>query len=122
MDPDEALRAQAALDVMVVPRIDARVTRLVTPLKPVEAMALGVPVIASDLPALRELVDDGRAGTLIPPGDPAALADAIMSLDKDAELREACVRAGREEVESRRTWGHNAEVYRALYARLGALS
>ncbi|NYJ36189.1 glycosyltransferase involved in cell wall biosynthesis [Nocardiopsis aegyptia] len=122
VDPDEALRAQAALDVMVVPRIDARVTRLVTPLKPVEAMALGVPVIASDLPALRELVDDGRAGTLIPPGDPAALADAIMSLDKDAELREACVRAGREEVESRRTWGHNAEVYRALYARLGALS
>ncbi|KOX15963.1 glycosyltransferase family 4 protein [Nocardiopsis sp. NRRL B-16309] len=122
VDPDDALRAQAALDAMVVPRIDARVTRLVTPLKPVEAMALGVPVIASDLPALRELVVDGRAGSLVPPGDPAALADAIMSLDKNEESREERVRAGREEVASRRTWGHNAEIYRTLYGRLGALS
>lgn len=120
--PQEALRAQAALDAMAVPRVDAQVSRLVTPLKPVEAMALGVPVIASDLPALRELLADGRAGTMVPPGDAAALAEAISRLRRDDNLREKQVRAGREEVMARRTWARNAAVYRVLYRRLGALS
>ena len=77
VSPKEALRAQAALDVMVVPRLDRRVCRLVTPLKPVEAMALGIPVVASDLPALRELLDDGNSGTLVPAEAPQALAEAV---------------------------------------------
>jgi glycosyltransferase involved in cell wall biosynthesis len=50
--PAVARDAVDALDVLCVPRIDAPVCRTVTPLKPVEAMALGVPVVASDLPAL----------------------------------------------------------------------
>lgn len=54
--PDEALQAQDAIDIFACPREDLRVCRLVTPLKPVEAMALGKPVVLSDLPALSELV------------------------------------------------------------------
>lgn len=121
VDPDEALQAQAALDAMVVPRVDVGVTRLVTPLKPVEAMAYGVPVVASDLPALRELLADGRAGTLVPPGDASSLADAITRLRKDETLREEKVAAALEEVREHRTWSRVVEVYRDLYGRLGAL-
>lgn len=120
--PDQALRAQAALDVMAVPRLDRRVCRLVTPLKPVEAMALGTPVVASDLPALRELLDDGRAGTLVPPEDPAALAEAVAALVEDPELRRQQTKAAREQVLATRTWARNAEVYRDLYEHLGVRS
>src|SRR5690606_7453435 len=74
--PEEALQAQDAIDIFVCPREDLRVTRLVTPLKPVEAMALGKPVVLSDLPALSELVGSDGAGELVAPGDPAALAEA----------------------------------------------
>lgn len=72
-----------ALDLVCVPRLDREVARAVTPQKPVEAMALGRPVIMSDLPALREVAgargDDGL-DALVPPEDPAALARAIASL------------------------------------------
>ena len=119
--PEDALRAQAALDVMVVPRLDRRVCRLVTPLKPVEAMALGIPVVASDLPALRELLDDGDSGILVPPEDPQALAEAVARLMEDTALRRQQVKAAREQVMTTRTWERNAEVYRDLYTRLGAI-
>ena len=74
VDRAAALQWQRALDVFVVPRRDREVTRSVTPLKLAEASACAVPVIASDLPALAELVDDGVTGLLVPPSDPAALA------------------------------------------------
>ena len=57
----EVVAQHRAIDVFCVPRHDLPVTRLVPPLKPVEAMALGRPVVASDLPPLREIVTDGRA-------------------------------------------------------------
>ncbi len=119
--PDEALRAQAALDVFVAPRTDERVCRLVTPLKPVEAMALGVPVIASDLPALRELLAGGEAGLMVSPGDVAALVDALERLHDAPRLRADLAKAGRDEVAGGRTWPRVAQVYRDLYKRLGAL-
>src|SRR5699024_5250268 len=122
VSPKEALRAQAALDVMVVPRLDRRVCRLVTPLKPVEAMALGIPVVASDLPALRELLDDGNSGTLVPAEDPQALAEAVGVLMEDTALRRQQVKAAREQVLTTRTWERNATVYRALHTELGATS
>ncbi|GAB3205902.1 glycosyltransferase family 4 protein [Marinactinospora endophytica] len=118
--PDEALRAQAALDVFVAPRADQRVCRLVTPLKPVEAMALGTPVVASDIPALREVLAEGRAAVLVPPGDAGGLAEALLRLRGDPGLRARLVSAGRAEVTGRRTWPRVARTYRELYERLGA--
>ena len=84
----------AALDVFVVPRRDVRVARLVTPLKPLEAMAAGRPVVASDLPALAEIVRDGVTGRLAAPGDAAALAGTIEPLVYDAAVRSRLGRDG----------------------------
>jgi glycosyltransferase involved in cell wall biosynthesis len=111
-------RYHAALDVFVVPRRDERVCRLVTPLKPVEAMAGGRPVVASDLPALRELVTDGKTGVLVRPDDPAALADGLARLVGDGALRSTLGAAAREVVAQSRTWARNAERYRAAYQAL----
>jgi glycosyltransferase involved in cell wall biosynthesis len=116
--PDEALQAQAAIDIFVCPREDLRVCRLVTPLKPVEAMALGKPVVLSDLPALSELVGSDGAGLLVPPGDPEALAKALAGLSGDPERRRAMGEAGRAEVSAKRTWSRVAETYRDLYRSL----
>jgi len=113
--PEEALQAQAALDIFVCPRLDLRVTRLVTPLKPVEAMALGKPVVLSDLPALAELLGGSEAGLLVRPGDPEALADAIAELRDDPKRRAAMGEAGRAEVAAKRTWSRIAETYREVY-------
>ncbi|WP_449063189.1 glycosyltransferase family 4 protein [Planomonospora algeriensis] len=113
--PDEALQAQAAIDIFACPREDLRVCRLVTPLKPVEAMALGKPVVLSDLPALSELVGSEGAGLLVPPGDPEAFADAVAGLREDPARRALMGEAGRAEVAAKRTWSRVAETYRDLY-------
>lgn len=116
--PEEALQAQDAIDIFVCPREDLRVTRLVTPLKPVEAMALGKPVVLSDLPALSELVGSDGAGELVAPGDPAALAEALGALAQDPAKRAEMGEAGRAEVAAKRTWSRVAETYQALYRTL----
>ncbi|MEW9527509.1 glycosyltransferase family 4 protein [Microbispora sp. NPDC049125] len=116
--PDEALQAQAAIDIFVCPREDLRVCRLVTPLKPVEAMALGKPVVLSDLPALSELVGGDGAGLLVPPGDAAALAKALAALRDDPERRRTMGEAGRAEVAAHRTWSSLARTYRQIYGSL----
>lgn len=117
----EASRAQAlcsALDVFAVPRLDRPVTRLVTPLKPLEAMALGCPVLASDLPALRELTAGGTAAALVHPGDPYALAAQLIALAQDPAWRLELAAAGRDAVAEGWTWSRLACVYTQLYGLL----
>ena len=57
---------------------------------------MGLPVVATSIYGLRDAVDDGRTGLLVPPGQPAALADAIQRLAGDKALRLTMGRAGRE--------------------------
>ncbi|MBM4020036.1 MAG: glycosyltransferase family 4 protein, partial [Planctomycetes bacterium] len=63
-----------------------------------EAMAAGVPVIASDVAGVRDLLEDGRAGVIVPPGDAAALAAAIRRLWNDEAARRRLAAAGRDAV------------------------
>lgn len=107
-----------ALDVFVVPRKDLDVTRAVTPLKPVEALASARPVVGSDLPALREIIDDGGNGILAPAEDPRELAQAISTLLSDAGYRAALGQAGRAAVLAGRTWAANAKALTTRYAGL----
>ncbi|MFF2621998.1 glycosyltransferase family 4 protein [Oerskovia jenensis] len=111
---EQAPRYTAALDVLLVPRRADRVTRLVTPLKPVEAMAIGRPVVASDLPALAEVLDAPRGGLLVDPDDVAGWADAVESLHDDRALYRRLVATGRS-VARERTWERAADTYDHVY-------
>jgi glycosyltransferase involved in cell wall biosynthesis len=107
-----------ALDVFVVPRKDLDVTRAVTPLKPVEALASARPVVGSDLPALREIKDDGGNGLLAAAEDPRELAHAISTLLSNESYRVEMGRSGRAAVLAGRTWAANATNLAARYAQL----
>ncbi|MGH3386853.1 MAG: glycosyltransferase family 4 protein, partial [Nocardioidaceae bacterium] len=115
----EVAAYHAAIDLFCVPRADLPVCRLVTPLKPLEAMAIGRPVVASDLPPLREIVDPGHTGALVTPGDAVALAGAIEPLLYDSDDRFRMGAAARHWVAEHRTWDTAAVRYREIYDRLG---
>lgn len=112
---DRVRHHHAALDVFAVPRLDERVCRMVTPLKPVEAMAGGLPVVASDLPALREIVEPGVSGELIPAGESARLADVLTNLAYSHQKRTSYGQAGQERVGANRTWTEAAYRYSQAY-------
>lgn len=107
-----------AMDVFAVPRRDERVCRVVTPLKPVEAMAGGLPIVASDLPALREIVEPGVTGELIPAGQSVCLADVLSKLSYSHKTRTSYGCAGRSVVEEERTWAGAAYRYDVAYRGL----
>jgi glycosyltransferase involved in cell wall biosynthesis len=120
--PMSQVRAyHAVLDAFVVPRTPDRVCQLVTPLKPVEAMASGLPVVVSGVRALSEIVNDKVTGLVSAPLDATALADALSGLLDSPELRAELGANAREWVARDRTWAHNAARYREAYERLGAL-
>src|SRR6185295_7409878 len=77
---DEVELYYALIDILAYPRKAMRLTELVTPLKPLEAMAQRKLVVASNVGGHRELIEDGVTGTLFPAGDPQAIADALDGL------------------------------------------
>lgn len=86
-----------------------------------EAMACGVPVVATTAGAFPEVIDDGVTGLLVRPADAAALADAIARLMGDAALRRRMGEAGRSRIEEHFTWRQTALKTAALYEEvLGA--
>ncbi|WP_309131149.1 glycosyltransferase family 4 protein [Brevibacterium sp.] len=113
----EAIEYQLGLDAIVVPRKDEPVCRLVTPIKPIEAMGLARPVVISDLPALRELVPDS-AGLCVSPEDPGELADALSQLACDHSARLKFGRNGREHVLGTRRWKDIGRRYGQTYSHL----
>jgi glycosyltransferase involved in cell wall biosynthesis len=87
------------------------------PISILEAMAAGLPVVASDVGGVRELVADGATGLLVPAGDPDALAAALQRLRADPELRRRLGAAGRERVAERFTLSALRTAHLELYAR-----
>ena len=118
--PEQARLYHLALDVFVVPRKDSAVTRAVTPLKPVEALASARPVVASDLDALREIVHDGVNGRVTTAEDPERLAEVLLELLEDEGLRLQLGAAGRQYVLATRTWQANARAYGRTYENLAS--
>ncbi|MEI7968838.1 MAG: TIGR04063 family PEP-CTERM/XrtA system glycosyltransferase [Betaproteobacteria bacterium] len=106
------------VDVLTYPRLPMRLTELVTPLKPLEAMAQGRLLVASDVGGHRELIRDGQTGLLFRAGDARDLARAVTAL-LQAPADRAVLRArGREFVERERTWTNSVARYRAVYGRV----
>jgi glycosyltransferase involved in cell wall biosynthesis len=83
-------------------------TRFTSPLKLFEYMATGRPIVASDLPAFREVLVPGETAVLVPPGDPAALADGLRSVIADPALGARLAAAARAAVRDY-TWDRRAE-------------
>ncbi|MFZ5608360.1 MAG: TIGR04063 family PEP-CTERM/XrtA system glycosyltransferase [Pseudomonadota bacterium] len=107
-------------DMLVFPRKSMRLTELVTPLKPLEAMAQRKLVLASDVGGHRELIADGKTGVLFKADDPAALADAVLGLAASSSAWPAMLDAAQHYVGKERTWASSVAGYEALIARLGA--
>lgn len=105
----------AQCDCVVLPRKPLPVCERVMPIKPLEAMAMGVPVIVSGVGPLRELVEQGVTGLIHEPGDPDSLAAAILQLAQDGELGARLARDARERVVSSATWSRVAERVASLY-------
>jgi PEP-CTERM/exosortase A-associated glycosyltransferase len=106
------------IDVLAYPRQSLRITELVTPLKPLEAMAQARLFVASDVGGHRELVRDGETGVLHRAGDAASLADKLRLLLRDHELGGRLQAAGRRFVETERNWQASIDHYRAAYRRM----
>jgi glycosyltransferase involved in cell wall biosynthesis len=113
----EVQRYYDLIDVLAYPRHSMRLTELVTPLKPLEAMAQGRLLIASDVGGHRELIRHGETGWLFDAGRADALADGVTDLlsqrGRWADLR----RNGRRFVEEERNWVNSASHYRPLFER-----
>ena len=140
---DEALRAQAAaspaaeavtftgrvphaeveryyslIDILAYPRKRSRLTDLVTPLKPLEAMAQQRIVAASDVGGHRELIEHGVTGTLFPADDPAACASALAALIENRKGWDAMRARARAHVGAEHDWARNIRRYQDVYHRL----
>src|SRR5207253_10803282 len=105
-------------DLFVFPRVSMRLTELVTPLKPLEAMAQERIVVASSVGGHRELIRDRETGYLFPPDEPQHLAEGVLAAlaDKPAWPR---IRARAIEfIDSERLWAHSVARYAEVYGRL----
>ena len=111
----DVCRYYSLMDVFVVPRTDAKVCQLVTPLKPLEAMAMAKPVVVSDLPALREFVDPGVTGTTFRPNDPDSLAEVVSELYKNPSRAESLGQNARRWITQERHWHALARTTQAIY-------
>jgi PEP-CTERM/exosortase A-associated glycosyltransferase len=103
------------IDVLVYPRLKMRLTDLVTPLKPLEAMAQGRLLVASDVGGHKELIEDGRTGVLFHAGDPLALAHKTLELLTSPQRWAALREQGRRFVESERNWKASVARYHRVY-------
>ena len=115
---DQVNRYYDLVDVLVYPRHSMRLTELVTPLKPLEAMAQGRLLAASDIGGHRELIRDGETGVLFRAGDPQALTDKVLALLNAPERWPALKAAGRHFVETERNWRVSVARYQQVYARI----
>lgn len=107
----------ALIDVLVYPRYSMRLTELVTPLKPLEAMAMGKALVASDIGGHRELIRNNETGLLFPAGNKFALAESIVVLLKDHALRKKIEKQEIEWVKENHTWDKTTSVYTEIYAK-----
>lgn len=117
--PYEQVRDHYSLiDAGVYPRRAARVCEIVSPLKPLEAMAMGKPIVVSSVAALAETVDHGETGLIFDKDDVNSLREKLLELIADREMRERLGHNAREWAKTHRSWAQITQsiesVYRAL--------
>ncbi len=115
---DQVERYYGLVDILAYPRKAMRLTELVTPLKPLEAMAQRRLVAASDVGGHRELIEDGVTGILFPPDNPPALAAALSAMFADKAGWDHRRDVARAFVERDRNWSSNVSRYLPVYGKL----
>jgi glycosyltransferase involved in cell wall biosynthesis len=110
---DDVARLYAGMDILVLAS-----RREGFPLTPMEAAAMGVPVVATDIGGCRQVVDDGATGLLVPVGDPVALAAAIERLAMDPAERQRLGTAARRKAQDSFDQGRCIDITLATYERL----
>jgi glycosyltransferase involved in cell wall biosynthesis len=110
-----------AADVIVAPLTpnDRNLVQGCCPLKILEGMASGTPVIASDLPVVRELGVDGVHFLLVKPGSAKAIKDALLKLWSNTGLGSRLAIAARQQIETNYTWQHSGDALVEAYEELG---
>ena len=114
----EVSRYYDLIDLLAYPRHSMRLTELVTPLKPLEAMAQGRIFIASDVGGHKELIRDGETGRLFRAGSATALAEVAEEMLAQRDRWPAYRAAGRDFVEKVRNWRNSVANYKSVYGRL----
>lgn len=115
---NEVSRYYDLVDILVYPRHSMRLTELVTPLKPLEAMAQGRLFVASDVGGHKELIRDGETGVLFRAGDAQDLADKVLGLLASTQRWPALRASGRHFVEAERNWQASVARYQSVYSDL----
>ncbi|MBV8504494.1 MAG: glycosyltransferase, exosortase A system-associated [Alphaproteobacteria bacterium] len=112
---EEMPRYYDLADLLIFPRISLRLTELVTPLKPLEAMAQQRIVVASNIGGHRELIRDRETGYLFPPGVPQHLAQGVLAALADRESWSRIRAQALEFIETERSWEHSVARYGGVY-------
>ena len=112
---DEVREYYSLADLMVYPRYSMRLTETVTPLKPLEAMAMKRLVLASDVGGHHELIDDHKTGFLFKAGDKQDLAHKVCDISDSIHQTEHILENGRHYVEKVRNWENSVAKYKPVY-------
>jgi glycosyltransferase involved in cell wall biosynthesis len=105
------------MDVLIYPRKSLRITELVTPLKPLEAMAMGKLVVASDVGGLRELIQDGVTGFLFRAGDVVNLAETVQRVVTRKDTLTYVGEQATRYIREKHSWGTVVSEYLPVYRR-----
>jgi PEP-CTERM/exosortase A-associated glycosyltransferase len=115
---EEMQRYYDLADLLVFPRISMRLTELVTPLKPLEAMAQERIVVASSVGGHRELIRDSETGYLFPPDEPQRLAEGVLAALSDQASWPRIRARAIEFIDTERSWAHSVARYAEVYGRI----
>jgi PEP-CTERM/exosortase A-associated glycosyltransferase len=113
----DVLRYYSLMDVLIYPRKSLRITELVTPLKPLEAMAMGKLVVASDVGGLRELIRDGVTGFLFRAGDVVDLAETVQRVVTRKDVLTHVGEEATRYIRERHSWSTVVSEYLPVYQR-----
>jgi glycogen(starch) synthase len=113
---DQILNYYSVMDVLVYPRVDAQINQAVTPLKPLEAMAMGKVCVASDVGGLKELIEHNVTGLLFKAGAVSELIETILTLESDTALRHRLAEQASRFVRADREWSIIASRYNEVYS------
>ena len=110
----------ALIDILVYPRYSMRLTELVTPLKPLEAMAMGKVLVASNVGGHRELIMDNKTGLLFEAGNVDALVEVLLKLQNNSDFCSKLQEKGYKWVRQNHTWEKTTLYYKNVYQSLAS--